>query len=123
MGLGLLKALEPSSATTNTRIESFYSAVHRISRPVKRSRGGSMILRWVAPTVAETETGFRRLKGNRDMSATETHPLSWLLSASTSARMASRGTLLTSRRALRDHNPTAAQFQQSAGHPPVPEYV
>lgn len=67
MGLGLSKTLERSFATTNP-IENFNGGVRHVSRRVKRWRGGSMILRWVAAAVGEAETGFRRLKGYRDMS-------------------------------------------------------
>ena len=67
MGLGLSKTLSRSFATTNP-IENFNGGVRHISRRVKRWRGGSMILRWVAAAVGEAEAGFRRLKGYRDMS-------------------------------------------------------
>ncbi|RME52953.1 MAG: IS256 family transposase [Caldilineae bacterium] len=66
MGLGLSRSLERSFATTNP-IENFNGGVRRISRRVKRWRGGTMILRWVAAAVGEAEKGFRRLKGYRDM--------------------------------------------------------
>ncbi len=67
MGLGLSRTLKRSFATTNP-IENFNGGVRHISRRVKRWRDGSMILRWVAAAVGEAETGFRRLKGYRDMS-------------------------------------------------------
>ncbi|HBQ12307.1 MAG TPA: hypothetical protein DEF51_14545 [Myxococcales bacterium] len=35
---------------------------------MKRWRGGTMILRWVAAGVGEAEKRFRRLKGYRDTS-------------------------------------------------------
>lgn len=66
MGLGLSRTLERSFATTNP-IENFNGGVRHISRRVKRWRGGTMILRWVAAAIGETEKGFRRLKGYRDM--------------------------------------------------------
>lgn len=66
MGLGLSRSLERSFATTNP-IENFNGGVRHVSRRVKRWRGGSMILRWVAAAVGEAEKGFRRLKGHRDM--------------------------------------------------------
>lgn len=67
MGLGLSRSLERSFATTNP-IENFNGGVRHITRRVKRWRGGTMILRWVAAAVGEAEKGFRRLKGYRDMS-------------------------------------------------------
>lgn len=67
MGLGLSPSLERSFATTNP-IENFNGGARHISRRVKRWRGGTMILHWVAAAVGEAEKGFRRLKGHRDMS-------------------------------------------------------
>ena len=39
----------------------------RLLSPVKRWRGGQMMLRWVAAGVLEAVKGFRRLKGCGDM--------------------------------------------------------
>jgi len=66
MGLGLSKTLERSFATTNP-VENFNGNVRHVTGRVKRWRGGQMILRWVAASVADAEKGFRRLKGYRDM--------------------------------------------------------
>jgi len=66
MGLGLSATLERCFATTNP-IENLNGGVRHITRRVKRWRGGTMILRWVAAAVGEAEKGFRRLKGYRDM--------------------------------------------------------
>jgi len=64
--LGLPKALSRSLATTNP-IENLMSSVRRVTRNVKRWRGGDMIKRWVALGVFSAEKRFRRIKGHRDM--------------------------------------------------------
>jgi transposase-like protein len=64
--LGLAGRLERSLATTNP-IENMNGTVRRISNRVKRCRGGSMALRWVAGAMLEAKRGFRRLKGHKDM--------------------------------------------------------
>ena len=43
------------------------SSVRRVTRNVKRWRGGDMIKRWVALGVFSAEKRFRRIKGHRDM--------------------------------------------------------
>jgi len=64
--LGLAGRLERSLATTNP-IENMNGTVRRISNRVKRCRGGSMALRWVAGAMLEAKRGFRRLRGHKDM--------------------------------------------------------
>ena len=64
LGLGLSERLQRSLATTNA-IESLLSR----TRHVKRWRGGTMVLRWVAAGVLEAAKGFRRVKGCQDMPA------------------------------------------------------
>ncbi|MBE3072831.1 MAG: transposase, partial [Acidobacteria bacterium] len=66
VGLGLSDRLQRSLATTNP-IESAISRVRSVKGRVKRWRGGSMILRWVTAGLLETERGFRRLKGAKDL--------------------------------------------------------
>jgi transposase-like protein len=55
-------ALERTLATTNA-IENLIGTAQRVSRNVKRWRGGTMMLRWVAAGVLEAETRFRKLRG------------------------------------------------------------
>jgi len=64
--LGVSDRLRQSLATTNA-IESLISRTRHVKRNVKRWRGGHMVLRWVAAGVIEAATGFRRLKGHKDM--------------------------------------------------------
>ena len=66
MGIGLTHALTRSLSTTNP-IENLQGSIRRTSRRVDRWRGGSMILRWVATSVAEAAAGFRCLKGKASM--------------------------------------------------------
>ena len=58
--------LRRSLATTNA-VESLLSRTRHVKRNVKRWRGGTMVLRWVAAGVLEAAKGFRRVKGCRDM--------------------------------------------------------
>jgi len=67
MGHGLSKTLERMLSTTNA-IENLMGSVRRVSRRVKRWRGGTMILRWMAAGVEEAARGFRRVRGYRDLS-------------------------------------------------------
>ena len=62
LGLGLSERLQRSLATTNA-IESLLSRTRHVKRHVKRWRGGTMVLRWVAAGVLEAAKGFRRVKG------------------------------------------------------------
>ena len=64
--LGLSERLQRSLATTNA-IESLLSRTRHVKRNVKRWRGGTMVLRWVAAGVLEAAKGFRRVKGCKDM--------------------------------------------------------
>ena len=66
LGLGLSERLQRSLATTNA-IESLLSRTRHLKRNVKRWRGGTMVLRWVAAGVLEAAKGFRRVKGRKDM--------------------------------------------------------
>ena len=60
--------LQRSLATTNA-IESLLSRTRHVQRHVKRWRGGTMVLRWVAAGVLEAAKGFRRVQGCQDMPA------------------------------------------------------
>jgi putative transposase len=64
--LKLSPRLRRSLATTNAA-ESLISRIRSMKRNVKRWRGGTMMLRWVAAGVLEAVKGFRRLKGCGDM--------------------------------------------------------
>ena len=65
-GWGLQKALERTLSTTNP-IENINGGVRRLTRRVKRWRGGEMILRWTAAALIEHARGFRRLAGCKGM--------------------------------------------------------
>lgn len=60
--LKLPDALQRILSTTNV-IENLNGQVRRVTRRVKRWRGGSMILRWIAAAYGEAEKGFRRIRG------------------------------------------------------------
>ena len=66
IGLRLSARLQRSLATTNA-VESLLSRTHHVKRNVKRWRGGTMVLRWVAAGVLEAAKGFRRVKGCKHM--------------------------------------------------------
>jgi putative transposase len=55
-------------STTNA-IENMNGAIRRITRNVKRWRGGPMIRRWVALAMVEAQKKFRRVKGHVHMPA------------------------------------------------------
>jgi transposase-like protein len=55
-------------ATTNP-IENLNGTIRRITRNVKRWRGGTMIRRWVALAIVEGQKKFRRVKGHAHMKA------------------------------------------------------
>ena len=109
LGLGLSERLQRSLATTNA-IESLLSRTRHLKRNVKRWRGGTMVLRWVAAGVLEAAKGFRRVKGRKDMPT---------LVAALRARDRAPGT----RGVVRDGrivvNRAAAEFQQRTGHPQI----
>ena len=66
--LNLPELLRNSLASTNA-IENLMSAIRRVSRNVKRWRGGEMALRWCAAGVQEAARHFHRLKGHRHLPA------------------------------------------------------
>ena len=68
LGLGLSERLTRSLATTNA-IESLLSRTRHVKRNVKRWRGGTMVLCWVAAGVLDAAKGFRRVKGCKDIPA------------------------------------------------------
>lgn len=63
--LRLPKKLERQLSTTNA-IENLMGSVRRLSRRVKRWRGGKMILRWTVTAVSDAATRFRKITGARD---------------------------------------------------------
>lgn len=66
LSLRLSARLQRSLVTTNAA-ESLLSRTRHVKRNVKRWRGGSMMVRWVAAGVLEAVKGFRRVKGCGDM--------------------------------------------------------
>jgi len=66
LGLHLPETLRRSLTTTNAA-ESLISRTRHVKRNVKRWRGGTMVVRWVAAGVLEAVKGFRRLKGHKAM--------------------------------------------------------
>jgi putative transposase len=66
IALGVSGALQRTLASTNP-IENLQGTIRRISRNVKRWRGGSMALRWTVSALMGAERKFRRVKGHIDM--------------------------------------------------------
>jgi len=64
--LGLSPMLRKCLATTNL-MESLLSGVGRRTGRVTRWRSGDMVLRWAAAAALETEKGFRKIIGFRDL--------------------------------------------------------
>ena len=65
---GLPATLRRSLATTNC-IENLIGSIRKVTRNVKRWRGGFMIRRWVGLAVAHAQKRFRKIKGYRDLPA------------------------------------------------------
>jgi transposase-like protein len=66
--LGVGELLRRTLSSTNP-IESCLSTVERVTRNVKRWRGGNQALRWTATGLLEAEKKFRRVKGYRELVA------------------------------------------------------
>jgi transposase-like protein len=66
IALGVVGALLRTLATTNP-IENLQGTIRRVSRNVKRWRGGSMARRWTVSALMGAEKKFRRVKGHADM--------------------------------------------------------
>lgn len=64
--LGLTGTLYRTLRTTNP-IENLQGTIRRVTRNVRRWRGGAMVVRWVAAALIEAEDRFRRIKGVSDM--------------------------------------------------------
>ena len=64
--LDLPLTLRRSLATTNS-IENLVGSIRRVTRNVKRWRGGDMIRRWAALGLFNAAKRFRRIKGYREM--------------------------------------------------------
>lgn len=64
--LELSPTLRRSLATTNA-IENTLGTVRRVSRNVKRWKGGTMVRRWTAMGVLTAQKRFRRIKGHRHL--------------------------------------------------------
>jgi transposase-like protein len=66
IALGVRGSLQRTLCSTNP-IENLNGTVRRVSRNVKRWRGGSMALRWTVSALMRAETKFRWVKGHADM--------------------------------------------------------
>ena len=66
IALGVSSALSRTLRTTNP-IENLQGTLKRVTRNVKRWRGGSMALRWGVSALLEAQKQFRRVKGHREM--------------------------------------------------------
>ncbi len=66
IALGVDGWLRKSLYSTNA-IENLQGALEKLSRNVKRWRGGTMVLRWAAAILQDAEGKFRRLKGHGQM--------------------------------------------------------
>jgi len=66
--LGVKGALHRTLCSTNP-IENLQGAIKRVTKRVKRWRGGSMALRWTATALMDAETRFRRIRGFRELAA------------------------------------------------------
>jgi transposase-like protein len=64
--LGVGDALARTLRSTNP-IENLQGLIQKITRNVKRWRGGSMALRWCVTALSEAEKRFRRVKGHREL--------------------------------------------------------
>lgn len=64
--LGVPEALATILSSTNA-IENLLGTLRRISRNVKRWRGGEMAIRWAATAFIAAEKKFRRIRGHRDI--------------------------------------------------------
>jgi putative transposase len=66
MKLALPGALARTFSTTNP-IENMNGSIRRLTRNVKRWRGGAMVRRWMALAISEANKKFRRVKGHVHM--------------------------------------------------------
>jgi len=66
IALGVFGVLQRTLATTNP-IENLQGTIRRVTRNVKRWRGGSMALRWTVSAFMRAERKFRRVRGHADM--------------------------------------------------------
>ncbi len=66
IALGIGSNLSKTLRTTNP-IENLQGTLKRVSRNVKRWRGGSMALRWGVSALVEAQKKFRRVKSYREM--------------------------------------------------------
>ena len=65
----LPKVVHPDVAALKLQHNRLLSRTRHVQRHVKRWRGGTMVLRWVAAGVLEAAKGFRRVQGCHDMPA------------------------------------------------------
>jgi len=68
LGVDVRGALYKTLRTTNP-IENLNGSIVAYTRNVKRWRGGSMVVRWVASGVLHAAEKFRRVRGYRELEA------------------------------------------------------
>ena len=68
LGVDAVGTLHATLRTTSP-IENLNGFISTHTRNVKRWRGGSMVVRWVASAVLEAEEKFRRIRGQRKIGA------------------------------------------------------
>lgn len=64
--LGVTGALHRTLCSTNP-IENLMGSLKRVTRNVKRWRGGKMAVRWAVAGMVEAEKRFRKIRGHRDL--------------------------------------------------------
>ena len=64
--LGVAGALHRTLCSTNA-IENMLGTIKRVTRNVKRWRGGKMALRWAVAALCEAESRFHRVRGHRGL--------------------------------------------------------
>ena len=107
LGLGLSERLRRSLATTNA-IESLLSRTRHVKRNVKRWRGGTMVLRWVAAGVTRSGEGVPSGERMQGYASAGGRP------PGTRRTVRTRGVVRDGRVVV---NRAAAEFQQRTGHP------
>jgi putative transposase len=66
LSFGLARRLELTLRTTNP-IDNLFGSVRKVTKRVKRWKGGTMMLRWCGVSVLDAASRFRRIKGHAEM--------------------------------------------------------
>jgi putative transposase len=66
LSFGLSRRLELTLRTTNP-IDNLFGSVRKVTKRVKRWKGGAMMLRWCGISVLDAASRFRRIKGHAEM--------------------------------------------------------